>query len=100
MIGPLLVVAAHLLDAWTFQLFVTGNHWMAGEANPAVHLIVGTTGTVGLAVLKLGGGMAAGGFVLWLRRRADSWRRVPPDLPLVLAAGLGIVGAASNLLAA
>jgi len=62
-------------------------------------LVIEMSGLVGLVSLKLLMGMVIGYAVYRLEKGADDWKRLPPYMPLAIAAGMGVVGATVNLYA-
>jgi len=88
-----LALAMHLLD------LATGLHMMLVygvrlEQNPLARYIITTNGPLGLVELKLG--VVLGGLLLMLRTAHAGRRRLARNC-LLLAAGLGLLGFASNL---
>lgn len=81
MIGPLLVAVAHGLDLVTFGLAVE-RYGLSGEWGPLAAIF--GLGLPAVVAAKLVGGAAAA----WIVHRVGRWT--------ALAAGAGIVGAASN----
>jgi hypothetical protein len=83
----------HLLDLITgLRMMLT--YGIRLEQNPLARYIIMTNGPLGLVELKLG--VVLGGLLLMLRTARAGRRRLARNC-LLLAAGLGLLGFASNL---
>jgi hypothetical protein len=88
-----LVLVAHMLDLWTGVNMML-NYGLQLEQNPLARYVMATAGPLGLVPLKLG--VVTLGVVLFVRTAHIGRARLARNC-LVFAAGVGVLGAASNM---